>query len=75
MPLIHGMDQVIEQEGTDYSHYSSESKKLIASAASLAVSVKAVLDTPLLTEAGSLTEQSAAIADETQARIQKFEHK
>lgn len=73
LPLIHGIDQIIEQEGTDYSRYSSESKKLIASAASLAVSVKAVLDTPLLTEAGDLTEQSAAIADETQARIRRIE--
>ena len=73
LPLIHGMEQVIAQEGTDYARYSRDSKKLIASAASLAVSVKAVLDTPLLTEEGNLTEQSAAKVDETQARIQKYE--
>ena len=39
-----------------------ESKKAIASCASVAVSVKSVLDTPLLTDDGLLTEESEGTA-------------
>ena len=45
-------------EGTDYSQFRQESKKTIAAAASTAASIKAVLDTPLLAEDGSLTLES-----------------
>lgn len=58
LPLIHKMQEVVANEGYDYSKYSIESKKAIAAAASMAVSVKAVLDTPLLTDDGNLTEAS-----------------
>ena len=58
LPLIHRMQEVVAHEGYDYSKYSTESKKAIAAAASMAVSVKAVLDTPLLTDDGNLTESS-----------------
>lgn len=63
-PLIYLMENVIEQEGTDYSKFSIESKKIIASVASVAVTIKAVLDTALLTENGSLTIESERIAQE-----------
>ena len=72
LPLIHGMEQVIEDEGTDYSRYTSQSKKNIASAASMAVSIKAILDTPLLTETGELTEQSEAVSTDTAERIHEI---
>ena len=58
LPLIHKMQAVVAAEGYDYSKYSIESKKVIATAASMAVSVKAVLDTPLLADDGNLTEAS-----------------
>lgn len=58
LPLIHAMEKIVETEGTDYSLYSQESKKTIAAAATTAVSIKSVLDTPILSEDGSLTEIS-----------------
>lgn len=73
LPMIHGLEQVIAAEGTDYRAYSQQSKKLVASAASVAVSVKAVLDTPLLSDAGELTEQSEAISKETVKRLNNLE--
>ncbi len=73
LPLIHGMQTVIATEGTDYSKYSVQSKKLIASAASVAVSVKAVLDTPLLSESGELTESSETVSSQTTDRIKQLE--
>jgi len=57
-PLVDAMEQIIKNEGTDYSKFSNKSKSIVAQAASTAVTVKAVLDTPILTEDGSLTAES-----------------
>lgn len=62
MPLVYGMKAIIKNEGVDYSLYSTESKRIIAGAASAAVTVKAVLDTPILMEDGNLTEKSESVA-------------
>ena len=43
-------------------HSKPESKKAIAACASAVSSIKAVLDTPLLTEEGDLTEESETVA-------------
>lgn len=63
LPLVWQMEDIIAKEGTDYRTYSPESKKAIMAAASNAGSVKAVLDVPILTDDGSLTEQSGEIVD------------
>ncbi len=61
LPLIHAMEDVVAKEGTDYSTYSLESRKIIASAAATAVSIKTVLDTPILTADGSITDESEIV--------------
>lgn len=58
VPLIYKMEDIFESEGDDYGKYCPESKKVIASCASIAISIKSVLDTPLLTDDGLLTEGS-----------------
>lgn len=68
MPLIYRMRDIVKVEGDDYSQYSAESKKVIASCASVAVSIKSVLDTPLLTDDGLLTDAS----EETTTNIEGF---
>ena len=60
MPLIYQMSDIAKAEGDDYSCYSADSRKIIASCASVAVSIKSVLDTPLLTDDGLLTDASMA---------------
>lgn len=62
LPLIYKMEDIVNSEGDDYRFYSDASKKTIASCVSVAVSVKSVLDTPLLTDDGLLTEESEARA-------------
>ena len=62
LPLIYKMEDIVASEGEDYRAYTADSKKTIASCASVAVSVKAVLDTPLLTDDGLLTEDSEKTA-------------
>ena len=68
MPLVYQMEDIVKAEGDDYRDYKSESKKVIAQAASVAGSIKAVLDTPLLNEAGELTEASAKIVENIKER-------
>lgn len=58
LPLNQRMEEIIKEEGTDYSLFSADSKKTIASAASMAGTVKAVLDTPILSESGELTKEA-----------------
>jgi hypothetical protein len=62
MPLVDDIRTIIIEEGTDYSQYTQESKNIIACAASAAVTVKSILDTPVLTEDGNLTVESKNIA-------------
>jgi len=63
-PLVHSMETAIASSGVDWQKYSDNEKKTVAVAASLAKVIKTVLDTPILSEEGNLTEESAQIADE-----------
>lgn len=65
------MEDIVKEEGTDYRLYKPESKKAIAAAASTACSIKAVLDTPILTDEGNLTEQSEEVANKMAQLIYK----
>ena len=69
LPLIYKMEDIIKNEGDDYRSYSSESKKIIASCASIAVTIKSVLDTTLLTDGGLLTDESELTVTETKEKL------
>ena len=71
LPQIWKMQDIIENEGTDYRSYKPDSKKAIAAAASTACTIKAVLDTPILTVEGELTESSGKLSEELGALIYK----
>lgn len=64
LPLIDYLRGVIEDEGTDYAAFSPEGKKIVAATTSVAAAIKAVLDTPILTEEGNLTKESEQIIDD-----------
>ena len=55
-----------DSAGTDYSKYTQEQKKLVAACLATAGALKAVLDTPILTEEGNLTKESEKISDSVQ---------
>ncbi len=69
LPLIWKMQYIVETEGTDYRQYSKDSKKVVASAATAACSIKAILDTPILNEEGELTEASAKLIETAGEKI------
>ena len=73
LPLIYKMEDVFQSEGDDYRQYNRESKKVIASCASIAVTIKTVLDTPLLTDDGVLTDESATALISAEESLEKIE--
>lgn len=68
-PLIYEMEKIQITSGTDYTKYSMEQKQTIARALSLAGTIKAVLDTPILTEDGALTPESEKIGTDINLAI------
>lgn len=72
LPLIYRMEDIVKAEGNDYRAYSESSKKAIASCVSVAVSVKSVLDTPLLTDDGLLTEESEDAVTNTEGFLKNM---
>lgn len=69
-PLVYQMSEIIREKGTDFREFSSEEKQCVASAMSLAGAIKAVLDTPILDEAGNLTKESGLIIKTTQEKVE-----
>ena len=53
-PLVYSLNQIIATSGTDYSKFSPEQKATVAACMSMAGAIKAILDTPILNEDGSL---------------------
>ena len=72
-PLCFEMEKIIEEEGTEYSSLSCESKKNIACGASAAVTIKAILDIPILTEEGHLTDESLKAVESANSDISRIE--
>jgi hypothetical protein len=63
-PMVYQLDEIIKKKGRDYSGFPQEDKKLVAGAMAMATSIKAVLDTPILTKKGKLTKTSRQIASD-----------
>ena len=64
-----GLVQTINTSGTDYGKYSPAEKKTVAAAASLAKAVKTILDTPILTKEGNVTQESLDSANEVRQAL------
>lgn len=71
MPLVVTMENAIKTHGTDYRTFSTAEKQAVSGAVTLVGSIKTVLDTPILTDDGKLTDESAAVAEDISARIEK----
>lgn len=71
--LIEKMEAVVKERGTDYREYGEEDRKTIAMALATAGAVKAVLDTPILTKEGAVTEESLTAYKKVEAFLPKVE--
>lgn len=72
LPLVYRMEDIVKEKGDDYRLYQPESKKAIASCAAVAITIKSVLDTPILTDDGLLTEESETTISSAQASIETY---
>lgn len=70
--LIVTLDEIIETSGTDYSKFTDEQKKTVAASMSIAGAIKAVLDTPILTQEGNLTPESEKLTYSIKKVIQQY---
>lgn len=70
-PWVAWLHQTIMRSGIDYNSYTAREKQYLAMTVALAKAIKTVLDTPLLTLNGSLTQQSEQTAQEIQNEIRK----
>jgi hypothetical protein len=70
-PLIFQMEDIVKEKGENYATFDMQEKRTIAAVASTAVAIKTVLDTPVLSEDGKLTEESEMIAKEIQEDVFK----
>jgi hypothetical protein len=61
MPDVFAMENIIANKGCDFNDFNDDEKKTIASAASIIKAIKTVIDTPILTEDGKLTDESDKI--------------
>jgi hypothetical protein len=71
-PLNESLSQILQTRGTDYTKYSAEDKKTVSACLAVVKAIKTVLDTPILTEDGTLTEESQALVAPTQKLIQAY---
>lgn len=68
-PLLYEMKKIQVISGVDYNKYTIEQKETISRALSLAGTIKAILDTPILTEEGVLTPESETIGIEVNKEL------
>ena len=64
VPLVNQMEVIIDRYGEDYRIFPEDDKKSVSAAASIAGAIKTVIDTPILTQEGALTDESQRVADE-----------
>ncbi len=72
LPLIFRMEDIVASAGDDYRTYDEESKNVVASCASVAVAIKTVLDTPMLTDDGLLTDESEETVSNTEDFLRRM---
>lgn len=70
-PLLYQMKKTVKDEGVDYANFSISSKRNIAAAVSVAKSIKAILDTPILTNEGGLTDVSETVINNINTQLHK----
>lgn len=74
-PLQYELEAIINEVGTDYSTYSEEQKKTVAATLATVAAIKAVIDTPILTEDGNLTDESETIPQSVTDVLKNFNNK
>ena len=60
---IENLEYIINDYGIDYSLYNENAKKVVSTNIKLVETTKAILDTPILTENGAISEESSKVIE------------
>ena len=71
--LTAQLEEIVNTRGTNVAHFKEKERGVVAMAMSVAAAIKKVLDTPILTEAGELTDESKAVHAEMEKYIESIE--
>ncbi len=69
-PLVYELEKILSAAGTDYQAYNDDQKKTVAAALAWAGTIKAILDTPILAEDGSLTGESFVLCNDINKKLE-----
>jgi hypothetical protein len=72
MPFTERLARIIQKRGDDYTQYNKKEKAVVENSLATANEIKTILDTPILTEDGSLTEESQALIAPMQSTIKAY---
>lgn len=64
LQMIVQLEKVVDDYGYDYSDYPDDAQNIVAMSLSVAGAMKKVLDTPILDQAGNITDESRHIYDQ-----------
>ena len=70
-PLVIQVQKIVSMNGYDYKNFSQQQRQTLAATFALAGAIKAVLDTPILTETGNLTDESAELIPEIKEQLKQ----
>lgn len=68
-PMLERLEELIDKRGVDFAGYNRQEREIVAVNCAVAQAVKAILDTPLLTEDGELTKESEAAIRKAKEKI------
>lgn len=62
-PLVVELENIVNNSGTDFRKYSVKEKEIVGKSMATAGALKSVIDTPILTDEGTLSYKALSIAD------------
>ena len=71
--LTAQLEEIVNTRGTNFARFNETERGIVAMSMSVAGAIKKVLDTPILTEAGELTEESKVVHAEMEKYIESIE--
>jgi hypothetical protein len=66
---IERIEEIVDNRGADFSFYTEDEQNSLAVSLSIAGAIKKILDTPILSDEGTLTTESEAVCTDINQRI------
>ena len=67
------LEEIVNTRGTNFARFNEKERGVVAMSMSVAAAIKKVLDTPILTEEGKLTNESKSVHAEMEKYIETIE--